>query len=61
MVKFGDYIVTIDEISYIRKVGAGCDIMLKNGKMLRVPTVSDEEWERFNDMLIHLNNRVEGK
>jgi hypothetical protein len=61
MVKFGDYIVTIDEISYIRKVGAGCDIMLKNGKMLRISTVSDEEWNTFNDMLMHLNKMTEGK
>ena len=44
MVKIGDYLVPLDEISYIKLVGScGCVVTLKTGGILSIVDVPEED------------------
>ena len=44
-VRLGDYVINVEEIRAIRRVGAGCTVLMKDGTDYKIATVSDETYE----------------
>ena len=47
-IKLGDYVIAINQISFIKRIGAGCNVYLRDCSPvdgLKISTVTDEEYE----------------
>jgi acid stress-induced BolA-like protein IbaG/YrbA len=46
-IKLGDYVIAINQIAFIKRIGAGCEVYLNDFTInaLKIATVTDEEWE----------------
>ena len=44
-VRLGKFVVNIDSILYIQKIGSGCNVYLKDNVELRVASIEDEAYE----------------
>ena len=44
-VRLGDYVVNVSEIRAIRRIGAGCTVLMKDGTDYKIASVSDESYE----------------
>ena len=53
-IKLGDYIFNTDVISYIRIVGAGCTVYLKDGETVAIATVSEEDMQVALEILFEI-------
>ena len=47
-VRLGDYVINISEIRAIRRVGAGCTVVIKDGTDYRIANVEEEAFENQN-------------
>ena len=41
-VRLGDYVINVSEIKAIKKIGAGCDVYMKDGTTYRISFVDEE-------------------
>ena len=47
-IKLGDYVIAINQIAFIKRIGAGCNVYLRDCTLadaLKISTVTDEEYE----------------
>jgi hypothetical protein len=44
-VRLGDYVINVSEIKAIKKIGAGCDVYMKDGTTYRISFVDEETFE----------------
>jgi hypothetical protein len=46
-IKLGDYVIAINQIAFIKRIGAGCEVYLKDCavNVIKVATVSDNEYD----------------
>lgn len=44
-VRLGDYVINVEEIRAIRRIGAGCTVLMKDGTDYKIASVSDETYE----------------
>lgn len=44
-VRLGDYVINVEEIRAIRRVGAGCDVYMLDGTDYRIANVDEEVFE----------------
>lgn len=44
-VRLGDYVINVSEIRAIRRVGAGCTVVIKDGTDYRIANVGEETFE----------------
>ena len=55
-IKLGNYIFNTDVISYIKVVGAGCDVHLKDDTKVSIANVPEKDMESALAILSGLNS-----